>query len=244
MASEHGSQALDAADVDARTARRAVELDRTARRGLWALPLWTVLLFLGTLTHQPDPQTNFAGFAAYVTTTEFLISHIVASIVGAAVGVLGLLALFTFLALRVRSHVAIAGLAMAVLGNVMICSVFGVAAFGQPAVGRLYLAGQTAAAVTTYNDMYGAPLTATVTAGILLLVAGVIALGITVTRSRVGGRWPGIGMAVGIVVFGVIGVILADIVQTIGAVLLVASTLWLAYDAMRSPSIWAGRASP
>jgi hypothetical protein len=43
-------------------------------------------------------------------------------------------------------------------------------------------------------------------------------------------------MAVGTVVFGVIGVILADIIQTIGAVLLVASTLWLAYDATRSPS--------
>jgi len=243
MSSEHGSQALDAGDVDARTTRLVVELDRTVRWGLWALPVWTVLLFLGTLTHQPDPQTNFAGFAAYVTTTEFLISHIVASIIGAGVGVLGLLALFTFLALRVRSRLAIAGLALAVLGNVMICSVFGVAAFGQPAVGRLHLAGQSADALTTYNDMYGAPLTATATAAVLLLVAGVIALGITVTRSRVVAPWTGIGMAVGIVVFGVIGVILADLVQSIGAVLLVASTTWLAYDAMRSPSIWPDRAS-
>jgi hypothetical protein len=199
--------------------------------------VWTVLLFLGTLTHQPDTRADFAGFAEYVTTTEFLISHIIASIVGAAIGVLGLLALFTFLALRVRSRLAATGLALAVMGNVMITAGFGLAAFGQPAVGRLYLAGQTAEAVAIYTDMYGVPLTATAAAGILLLVAGVIALGIALARSRVLPGWVGIGMAVGIVVFGVIGVILADIVQSIGAALLIASTLWLASAAWRLPDL-------
>src|SRR5437879_5442850 len=95
-------------------------LDRTARWGAWALPVWSVLLFLATATHQPDPRTDFAEFARYVTTTQFLISHIVASIIGAAIGVLGLLALFTFLALRVRSGLTLAGLAMAAVGNVTI----------------------------------------------------------------------------------------------------------------------------
>src|SRR5439155_22144202 len=136
--------------------------------------------------------------------------HIVASIIGAGIGALGLLALFTFLALRVRSRLAAAGLAMAVLGNVLITAVFGMAAFGQSAVGRLYLAGHTEDAVATYNDMYGAPLSATAAAGVLLLVVGVVALGIAVTRSGVLPSWAGIAMAVGIVVFGVIGVILAD----------------------------------
>src|SRR5437867_2447785 len=37
--------------VEDRAALLARELDRTARGGLWALPVWTVLLFLGTLTH-------------------------------------------------------------------------------------------------------------------------------------------------------------------------------------------------
>ena len=214
----------------------ARELDRTTRWGLWALPMWTVLLFVGTITHQPDTRTDFAGFARYVTTTEFLISHIVASIIGAAIGVLGLLALFTFLALRVRSRLAAAGLVMAVLGNVMITAIFGTAAFGQSAVGRLYLAGHTEDAVAVYNDMYGAPLSATAAVGVLLLVIGVVALGIAITRSRVLPRWSGIGMAVGIVVFGVIGVILADIVQSIGAAVLVVSALWLAFGARRTPA--------
>src|SRR5438132_4299207 len=85
------------------TPQLARDLDRITRWGLWLLPVWAVLLFVGTIDHQPDTRTDFAGFARYVTTPEFLASHIVASIIGAAIGVLGLLALFTFLALRVRS---------------------------------------------------------------------------------------------------------------------------------------------
>jgi hypothetical protein len=237
MAQQVGLERIGAAGVEDRTAVRAGELDRTARWGLWALPVWTVLLLLGTLTHQPDTQTDFAGFARYVTTTEFLISHLVASIIGAAIGVLGFLALFTFLALRVPSRLAAVGLALAVVGNVLITAIFGMAAFGQPAIGRLYLAGQTAEAVATYDDMYGAPLTATAAAGILVLVAGVMILGVAIARSRVLPGWAGIGLAVGIVAFGVIGVILADIVQSIGAALLIASTLWLASAAWRLPDL-------
>jgi len=47
-------------------------LARAARRGLWALPAWAVLLFYGTLSHQPPPQTRFAAWARYVTTPGFL----------------------------------------------------------------------------------------------------------------------------------------------------------------------------
>src|SRR5260370_11124470 len=60
-----------------------------ARRSLWVLPVWALTLFLGTLTHQPDPQTDFGGFSAYVTTTSFLLSHLINSITGAAIGSIG-----------------------------------------------------------------------------------------------------------------------------------------------------------
>jgi len=237
MALQSNSAAIPSTSDAQKTSVLIRELDRTTRWGLWALPTWTVLLFLGTLTHQPDPRTDFAGFARYVTTTEFLVGHIAYSIIGAGIGVLGLLALFNFLALRVRARLAAVGLALAVVGNVMITAVFGTAAFGQSAVGRMYLAGHTDDAIAIYNDMYGPPLSATAAAGLLLLVIGVVCLGITITRSRVLPRWTGIGMAGGIVVFGVIGVILADVVQSIGATLLIASTLWVAYTARRAPAL-------
>jgi hypothetical protein len=159
----------------------------------------------------------------------------VASILGAAIGVLGSLALGLLLALRAGSRLAIVGLALTVVGNVLITAVFGTAAFGQSAVGRQYLAGQSEAAIATYQDMYRAPLASTAAAGVLCLVCGVIVLGVTSSRSRDLPRWAGIGLAVGIVVFGVVGVILADVVQSLGAVLLIASTLWLAIRAGRAP---------
>lgn len=236
MTLDSSSIAFPSVDVGQRTSVLIRGLDQTARLGLWALPAWAVLLTLGTLTHQPDPRTDFASFARYVTTTEFLIGHIVYSIIGAAIGVLGLLALFTFLALRVRSRTAAVGLAMAVLGNVMITAIFGMAAFGQSAVGRLYLAGHTEDAVAIYFDMYGTPLSATAAVGILLLVIGVVCLGVAITRSRLLPTWTGVGLAGGMVVLGIVGVILADIVQSIGAAVLVASTLWLAYTAGKAPA--------
>ena len=53
---------------------------RMVRLGLWALPVWAVLLFYSTLSHQPPPQAQFAAWARYVTTPEFLASHLIGSI--------------------------------------------------------------------------------------------------------------------------------------------------------------------
>ena len=68
------------------------------RRGLWALPLYGLLTFLSTLTHQPDPTTDFQGYAEYITTETFLAGHLVGSIFGSGVGALGFIALAAYLA--------------------------------------------------------------------------------------------------------------------------------------------------
>ncbi|MDP9266327.1 MAG: hypothetical protein M3O91_09470, partial [Chloroflexota bacterium] len=75
-------------------------LDRYLRLLVWAAPLWSVLLFLGTLDHQPPPQTAFADYARFTATTVFLASHVVASILGAAFGSIGFAALFVILLRR------------------------------------------------------------------------------------------------------------------------------------------------
>jgi hypothetical protein len=50
---------------------------------LWALPVYGALLAVSTITHQPDYQTDFPAYARYVTTSQFVLSHLVASIGGA-----------------------------------------------------------------------------------------------------------------------------------------------------------------
>jgi hypothetical protein len=207
-------------------------LDRYARRGLWALPVWAVLLAIGTLTHQPSPTTDSPGYAAYITTTPFLISHLVASILGAAIGVLGFIALAALLVRGRSAGMAVAALVITVLATTLATSVFGVAAFAQPAIGRAYLAGLTEQAIAFNSDVYGVPLFATALPGLLLFAVGVSLFGVAVARSTSLPKWAGIGLAVGGPLFALVGFLIGD-VQPFAAVLMALSTAWIAYDAMR-----------
>jgi hypothetical protein len=209
-------------------------LDHYASWGLWALPVWALLLFYGTLTHQPNPSTDFRGYARYITTTEFEVSHLVASIFGAGVGTLGFTALFVALAKRRTAPLALWGFIAAALGNTVITAVFGAAAFAQPAIGRAYLSGHTAEATAINNDVYGPALFATALSALLLLTIGIVLFGLAVTRSGFLPSWAGIGLMLGIVLFAVIGFVLADFVQSIGAALLVVSTAWIAISGWRA----------
>jgi hypothetical protein len=208
--------------------------DRYARVLIWASPLWAVLLLLGTLDHQPPPQTQFADYAQFTTTTRFLVSHLVASILGAGIGTLGFIALFQLLTHRGSGALAIWALITSVLGNTLVTAVFGTAAFAQPAIGRLYLSGQTAQAMTMQDDIYGVPLTATALVGLLLLNVGLILFGIAVVPSGWLPRWAGVILIIAAPLFALVGVILADVVQTIGAARLVLTTAWIAISARRS----------
>jgi hypothetical protein len=69
---------------------------RAARIGLWLLPAYGLLLGLSTLTHQP-PVADFDAYARYITTDTFLVSHLGASILGAALAVLGVVAVTAYL---------------------------------------------------------------------------------------------------------------------------------------------------
>jgi hypothetical protein len=199
------------------------------------LPLWAGLLLISTLTHQPSYQTDFPGYANYITTTPFLLSHVVASIIGAGFGTLGFIALFIRLARRGLSLVALWALVALVLGNTMITSVFGVAAFAQPAIGRAYFAGHEAAAVAINDDVYGTALLATVLPGLLLFTVGVALFGVAVTRSGSLPRVAGILLAVSIPLFTIVGFAFATVFQTVGAALILTSTVWIAYAGQREP---------
>src|SRR5207244_75688 len=92
---------------------------------------------------QPPPQTQLADWSRYVTTNEFLIGHIVFSIFGSIFGAIGAVALGTLLIERGSVKLGLAGLLSGLSANVIGTSIFGIAALAQPAIGRLYLSGQT-----------------------------------------------------------------------------------------------------
>src|SRR5438045_2433352 len=115
---------------------------RYANRGLWALPIFAATLFAGTITHQPAPQTALADWSNYVTTSEFLLSHLVLSIGGAIFGAIAAVSLGLVLIGRGSVRLGLWGALTGVAANVLGSSIFGIAAFAQPALGRFYRAGR------------------------------------------------------------------------------------------------------
>ena len=201
---------------------------RLARLGVWALPIYAATLFAGTITHQPPPQTQLADWSRYVTTNEFLISHIVFSIFGSIFGAIGAVALGTLLIERGSVKLGLAGLLSGLSANVIGTSIFGIAAFAQPAIGRLYLSGQTQTARDVYYDAaQGTPMVVVALVFIVLLVASFIVFGVAFARLELMPRWAGIGYAVSGPLFAVIGFALDNWIQSVAAILMTASAVWM-----------------
>lgn len=210
---------------------------RYARKGLWAVPIFAFLLGAGTITHQPPPQTQLGDWSRYVTTNEFLISHLVASIGGAVFGAIGAASLGIVLMQRGSVRLGLWGLLTGVSTQPLLSSVFGVAAFTQPAIGRLYLAGHTQLAQALYYDAaQGTPLEVMAGISLLLLVSSFIVFGVAVARMPGLPRLAGIGYTVSIVLFAVIGFELDNWIQSVAAALMLASATWIVLALLRSPA--------
>ncbi len=200
-----------------------VAVQRWARAWVWALPVWGVLLAVSTLTHQPDYDTDFEGYADYVTTTVFLVSHLVASIGGAVLAVIGAVALAVALATTPAARTALGGLMAFLAGQVLMMSGFAVAAFFQPAIGRAFQDGNDAVSRAVNEDVYGPEIFATIGLGLVLFIIGAALLGRAANRSGIAPLWAGRLFAVAAVAFAVTG-FSVDILQPVAGLLIAVST--------------------
>jgi hypothetical protein len=197
--------------------------------GLWALPVYGLANLIGTLSSQPDYNKDFPGYARYISTAPFLASHLLASILGTGIGLLGFTALFVYLSRGERAGIALAGFVMTILGNVGILAVFGVAAFAQRAIGKSYLAGHHD--MVGLNKMvYGTPLVVTSFIALGLFFAGVILFAVAISGSDSLPRRAGVLLAIGVPVFSV-GSLLGNFLAPIGALLEMGSGIWIARSA-------------
>jgi hypothetical protein len=200
------------------SARATATAMRFARLGLWLIPIYGALLALSTLTHQPDYDTDFPSYAEYITTDRFLVSHLGASIAGAALGLLGIVAALAFLVRGPAVTAAILGAACMIVGNVLFATLFGVAAFAQPAIGEAFLGG--ASGVRELNDdVYGTALFTTAAIGFIFFLAGGILLAVAIARVGRPLRWVGIGFGASLVLF-VLGFLMLDVAQPVAGALL------------------------
>lgn len=201
-------------------------LERWARRLTWLLPVWGAVTIPATLTQQPDAETDFAAYADYVTTTRFLVGHLVGSIGGTVLGILGIVGLAVILARTRVARAALVAATVAIVGCGLLLPVFGVAAFAQPAIGDAAHAG-LAGAQQIDGDVYG-PLTIAIGVfAALAFTVGLAWLGIAVARSGHFPRWSGWLLAVAGPFIG-LG-FLVDLVQPIGGLFLLAGGLGIAW---------------
>jgi hypothetical protein len=211
-------------------------LMRYVRVGTWAAPVYAATLFASTITHQPPPQTQLAEWSRFVTTNEFLFSHIVFSIFGSVFGAIGTVCLGIVLIERGSVRLGLSGLLTGLSANVIGPSIFGIAAFAQPAIGRLYLSGQPQTAQEMYYDAaQGTPMVIVAIVFLLLLVASFVIFGVAFARMALMPRWPGIGYAVSGPLFAVIGFALDNWIQSVAAILMTASAAWMVVALRRLP---------
>jgi hypothetical protein len=197
---------------------------RVARIGLWLLPAYGLLLGLSTLTHQP-PVADFDAYARYVTTDVFLISHLAASILGAALAVLGVVAVTAYLVSGRAVGVAVAGLVLTTVANIYLSAAFGSAAFVQPGIGRAHLAGVEGMPALNADTAYGPALAATAAGATLLLIVSAILLGIAIARTHRRLRAVGVAYAVLLPLFAISGFLLPIVQSAAGFAVAVATAV-------------------
>lgn len=219
-----------------RTAEPAIATARSVSRGVWLLPVFGVLTLWATITHQPSPTTEFASWARFVTTDEFLAKHLVGSIFGLALNLVGVASLtWVVLAVGRRIGTAVWGFTLTVLGSAGLLAGFGVAAFAQPAIGNLE-AQQFAGAQNLYNDVYGIPAFVTLIGGGVLLSIATVLLARAAAAIDGSPRWARIAYGASGPLIAFLGVVFGPF-QTIGSLAAIAGGIGIALAVRREGAI-------
>jgi hypothetical protein len=204
------------------------------RIGVWALPVYALLTFWATFTHEPDRQTQVEAYARYISTTNYLTQHLLGSILGTILAIFGVIALAAYLASTRVGNLALLAMVLSVAGHCLILTIFGFSTIISPVIGRLYLEGQPGT-MEVNEAIFGSPAFGfLVVPGLLFYVVGSILFGVAIWRSGTLPKWAGVLYApTGLLIAA--GVLIGA-AQTLGSALLVVAGGWIAWSLMRQPS--------
>jgi hypothetical protein len=209
------------------------------RIGLLALPLSGVLTAWATLTSQPNPSTEFEAWSRFVTTTDYILRHLLGTMLGIILLIFGVFALGVYLAKWGSSGpLGSAAMVTIIAANTLGLTITGWAAFGEPAIGRAYLAGiEDARRIDV-----GADLIVIFMLTLVLAFVGNVLLGIAIWRSRVLPKWPGVIWIAWAAMFYMAGVLYGFLftgssppTQPVGSLLMAISGGWIVWSAFRRP---------
>ena len=204
------------------------------RIGVWALPVYGLLTFWATLTHEPDRQNQVEDYARFLSTTDYLAKHLLGSILGTILAIFGVMAVAAYLANRRVGRLALLAMVVSVAGNCLVLTIFGFSTHVSPVIGRMYLEGQPGA-MEVNEAIFGTSSFAIVAAlGLLLYLLGALLLGVAIWRSEVLPKWAGALYApTGLLIAAGVAIGWA---QTVGSALLIVAGGWIAWSLLRQPS--------
>ena len=207
------------------------------RAGLMALPVYGVLTAWSSLGAQPDQVKEPEAWARYVSTTGYLVSHLIGSTGGTILAVFGAFALGAHLAGSRAGRLGLAAMVVAAAGHALLLVPSVISTFVTPAIGEAYLSGMEG--VIKGVEFHPA-MTATYLLGLLLAFVGNVLLGVAVFRSGTLSKGAGALWVASVLVFYALGAVLGIFTtgaslptQPVGALLMAASGGWMAYGALR-----------
>jgi hypothetical protein len=210
------------------------------RIGLLALPISGLLTAWATLTPQPNPSTEFEAWSRFVSTTEYMISHLLGTMLGIILMILGVIALGAYLAKGGRSgRLGLVAMVITVAANTLALPITGWSAFAAPAIGRAYIAGiEDAMRIDVGTDFIVIFMLT-----IVLAFVGNVLLGIAIWRSRTLPKWAGAIWIAWAVMFYLAGILYGFLftgssppTQPVGSLLMAISSGWIVWTVMRQPS--------
>jgi len=220
----------------------AANISGWIRIGVWALPVYGVLTFWTTFTHEPDRQTQVEAYARYISTTSYLATHLLGSIVGTILAIFGTIALAAYLANSRTGSLALLAMVLSVAGNCLILTIFGFSTIVSPVIGQLYLEGQPGVMEVNEAIFGSAAFAFLVVPGLLSYLVGAILFGVAIWRSGTLPKWSGALYApTGLLIAAGVAIGAA---QTLGSALLIVAGGWIAWSLTRRPSSQPGAEAP
>jgi hypothetical protein len=212
------------------------------RIGVLALPISGLLTIWSTLIPQPNPTTEFEAWSRFVTTTEYLISHLLGTNLGIILLIFGVIALGAYLAKEGGRSGRLGLMAMVIMiaaNALALMSAGGWSTFAAPAIGRAYLSGIEDAMLIDVGLDYIVIFMLV----IVLAFIGNVLLGIAIWRSRTLPKWAGAIWIAWAVLFYVAGVLSGFLftssslpTQPIGSLLMAISGGWIVWRVFHQPS--------
>jgi hypothetical protein len=211
------------------------------RAGLLALPLYGLLTFATTFDAQPDQAKHPEAWARYVSSTSYLVTHMLAATGGTILAIFGVFALGAYLASGRSERLGLAAMVTAASGHALLMVPSVISTFATPAIAEAYLAGMKG--VITGVDFHPAMMVIFML-GLFLAFVGNVLLGVAVWRSGVLPKWSGAIWASSVPTFYLLGALLGIVTtggslltQPVGALLMAMGGGWMALSAMRRPSL-------